>query len=137
MHRDYRLYLEDIIEAIRKIKEYTDKTDFSTFSKDTKTQDAVVRNLEIIGEASGRIPEKVRQLAPGIEWRKIVGIRNVLSHEYFGISLPIVWDVVKINWMNWPLRVVSLLQVLTTKELTNLNCQTIVERPGLQFHYED
>ena len=95
MYRDYRLYLEDILEAIRKIKEYTDKTDFSTFSKDTKTQDAVVRNLEIIGEASGRIPEKIRQLAPGIEWRKIVGIRNILAHEYFGISLPIVWDVVQ------------------------------------------
>ena len=60
MYRDYRLYLEDILEAIRKIKEYTDKTDFSTFSKDTKTQDAVVRNLEIIGEASGRTPEKIR-----------------------------------------------------------------------------
>jgi uncharacterized protein with HEPN domain len=60
MYRDYRLYLEDILEAIRKIKEYTDKTDFSTSSKDTKTQDAVVRNLEIIGEASGRTPEKIR-----------------------------------------------------------------------------
>ena len=52
-------------------------------------------NLEIIGEASGRIPERVRQLAPEIEWRKIVGTRNILAHEYFGISLPIVWDVVQ------------------------------------------
>jgi uncharacterized protein with HEPN domain len=95
MYRDYRLYLEDILEAIRKIKEYTDKTDFSTFSKDTKTQDAVVRNLEIIGEASGRLPEMVRQSALGVEWRKIVGIRNILAHEYFGVSLPIVWDVVQ------------------------------------------
>jgi len=76
MSRDYRLYLDDIIEAIRRI-------------------DAVVRNLEIIGEASGRLPEAVRQAAAEIEWRKVVGIRNILAHGYFGISLPIIWDVVQ------------------------------------------
>jgi len=93
MSRDYRLYLDDIIEAIRRIKEFTDNMDFNTFEEDLKTQDAVVRNLEIIGEASGRLPEDVRKSAPRIEWRKIIGIRNILAHEYFGITLPIVWDV--------------------------------------------
>jgi len=95
MSRDYRLYLDDIIEAIRRIKAFTDRMDFEAFSEDIKTQDAVVRNLEIIGEASGRLPDAVRHAAPEIEWRKVVGIRNVLAHGYFGISLPIIWDVVQ------------------------------------------
>jgi uncharacterized protein with HEPN domain len=54
--------------------------DFEAFKEDTKTQDAVIRNLEIIGEASGRLPEAVRHAAPGIEWRKVVGIRNIIAH---------------------------------------------------------
>ncbi len=95
MSRDYRLYLDDIIEAIRRIRAFTDRMDFDAFKEDIKTQDAVVRNLEIIGEASGRLPEAVRHAAPGIEWRKVVGIRNILAHGYFGISLPIIWDVVQ------------------------------------------
>jgi uncharacterized protein with HEPN domain len=95
MARDYRLYLDDIIEAVRRIKEFTNDMDFEDFKADIKTQDAVVRNLEIIGEASGRLPEKIRLSAPEIEWRKIVGIRNILAHEYFGISLPIIWDIVQ------------------------------------------
>lgn len=95
MSRDYRLYLDDIIEAIRRIRAFTDRMDFDAFNGDLKTQDAVVRNLEIIGEASGRLPEAVRHAAPEIEWRKVVGIRNILAHGYFGISLPIIWDVVQ------------------------------------------
>jgi uncharacterized protein with HEPN domain len=95
MVRDYRLYLDDIIEAVRRIKEFTNDMDFGDFKVDIKTQDAVVRNLEIIGEASGRLPEEVRMSAPDIEWRKIIGIRNILAHEYFGISLPIIWDIVQ------------------------------------------
>jgi|AP12_2_1047962.scaffolds.fasta_scaffold238556_1 uncharacterized protein with HEPN domain len=95
MSRDYRLYLDDIIEAIRRIKDFTNGMEFDAFKADIKTQDAVVRNLEIIGEASGRLPEAVRRAAPEIEWRKVVGIRNILAHGYFGISLPIIWDVVQ------------------------------------------
>jgi uncharacterized protein with HEPN domain len=95
MSRDYRLYLDDIIEAIRRIRAFTDRMDFDAFKEDIKTQDAVVRNLEILGEASGRLPEAVRHAAPEIEWRKVVGIRNILAHGYFGISLPIIWDVVQ------------------------------------------
>jgi uncharacterized protein with HEPN domain len=95
MSRDYRLYLDDIIEAIRRIREFTNRMDFEAFKEDTKTQDAVIRNLEIIGEASGRLPEAVRHAAPEIEWRKVVGIRNIIAHGYFGISLPIIWDVVQ------------------------------------------
>ena len=95
MHRDSRLYLDDIRGAIDHIREYNLGLDYEAFQRDRKTQDAVVRNLEIIGEAAGRLPKSLQDAAPEIEWRKITGLRNILAHEYFGVSLPIVWDVVQ------------------------------------------
>ena len=95
MPRDQRLYLDDILEAISNIREYLVGMDYESFVKDKKTRDAVVRNLEIIGEAAGRLPESFRSAAPEIEWRKIVSLRNILAHQYFGLSLPIIWDVVQ------------------------------------------
>ncbi len=68
---------------------------YDDFAEDRKTVDAVVRNLEIIGEAARNLPEEYRDLAPDIEWRKIIGLRNLLTHEYFGINPAIVWDVVQ------------------------------------------
>lgn len=95
MPRDFRLYLDDILEAIASIREYTAGLDYDAFAQDRKTQDAVVRNLEIIGEAAGHLPESLRASTPELEWRKIINIRNLLVHEYFGVSLPIIWDVVQ------------------------------------------
>lgn len=95
MFRDHRLYLDDILEAISRIHEYTVELDYESFRQDRKTQDAVIRNLEVIGEAASRLPESIRAAAPDVEWRKIIGLRNILAHEYFGVSLPIVWDVVQ------------------------------------------
>ncbi|MBI2877362.1 MAG: DUF86 domain-containing protein [Candidatus Tectomicrobia bacterium] len=95
MRRDPRLYLDDILEAIAQIREYTSGFDYTRFTQDRKTQDAVARNLEIIGEAARRLPESLCAAAAEIEWRKIVGLRNILAHEYFGVSLPVVWDVVQ------------------------------------------
>ena len=94
MPRDWRLYVDDILEAIGRIREYVAGYDGDAFAADRKTQDAVVRNLEIIGEASRRLPEEVLALAPEVEWRKIVGLQSVLAHEYFGINASIVWDIV-------------------------------------------
>ena len=95
MPRDYRLYLDDILEAVALIREYVKGVDDEAFKKDRKTQDAVIRNLEIIGEAARNVPEDLKENAPAVDWKKIVGLRNILSHAYFGVSIPIIWDVVQ------------------------------------------
>jgi uncharacterized protein with HEPN domain len=95
MPRDYLLYIDDMLQAIEKIEVYTTGMDYQGLEADARTQDAVIRNLEIIGEAAGRIPESVQSAAAEIEWRKIIGIRNILIHKYFGVSLQIIWDVVQ------------------------------------------
>lgn len=82
MSRDYRLQLDDILEAIERITEYTEGTNWDTFSSDRKTQDAVVRNLEIIGEAARNLPDEIKEQTPEIEWQKIIALRNILIHEY-------------------------------------------------------
>jgi len=94
MPRDIRLYLDDILEAIQAIREYTSGMTYDSFAADRKTLDAVVRNLEIIGEAARNLPEKIKDEGGEIEWRKVIGLRNLLVHEYFGISKPVVWDIV-------------------------------------------
>ena len=95
MPRDFRLYVDDILEAIHQIRTYVADQDEAAFATDRKTQDAVIRNLEIIGEAAGNLPEQIQKAAPEIDWRKIKGLRNILIHKYCGINLPIVWDVVQ------------------------------------------
>jgi len=95
MYRDYKVYLNDILEAIRKIQNYTRNMGFSKFKRNELVQDAVIRNLEIIGEAVKRIPDDIKRRHPHIEWRKIAGLRDILIHAYFGIDLEIIWDIIK------------------------------------------
>ena len=95
MPRDFRLYIDDILDAISQIQQYMVNCDLQAFTTDRKTQDAVVRNLEIIGEAARALPDDLKEAAPEIDWQKIVGLRNILIHEYFGISIPILWDIVQ------------------------------------------
>lgn len=94
MPRDFRVYLDDILEAVQRIRRYTDGFTAEMFFTDAKTQDAVIRNLEVIGEAVRQIPESNRSAFPEFQWRKVVGLRDVLIHRYFGIDPAIVWDVV-------------------------------------------
>ena len=96
MPRDYRLYLEDILRAAQSIEEYLlGVRSFDNFCADKMRVDAVLRNLEIVGEASKRVPSEIKEKYPAVEWRKIAGLRDIVAHEYFGVDLEIVWDVVQ------------------------------------------
>lgn len=95
MPRDYRVFLEDVIEAIRNIRSYTDGLSLQAFAADAKTFDAVVRNLEIVGEAAKQIPEDIRALSPEVEWRRFARLRDILIHHYFGVDRQIVWDIIQ------------------------------------------
>ena len=93
--RDYKLYLDDIIEAAKRIEKYTKGLTLEKFKRDNLIVDGVVRNLEIIGEAVKNIPANVKNKHPDIEWKKIAGLRDILAHEYFGIDIDILWDIVE------------------------------------------
>ena len=95
MPRDYKVYLQDVVEAAGKVRSYTAGLSFKTFSEDTKTVDAVVRNLEVIGEAIKQVPDDVRSRHTDVEWKKIAGLRDILVHQYFGIDVEIIWDIVQ------------------------------------------
>jgi len=95
MPRDYKAFINDILDAIHRIESYTENLTFDDFSGSQLYQDAVVRNLEIIGEAVKRLPDELIEKYPDIEWKKIAGLRDILIHAYFGIDIEIVWDVIQ------------------------------------------
>lgn len=95
MSRSIRLYLEDILTSGVKVRRYTQGMSFEDFQADERTYDAVVRNLQIIGEAVKNIHQEIRLKYSEVEWRKIAGLRDILAHAYFSIEDEIVWDIVE------------------------------------------
>lgn len=95
MSRNPRLYLEDMQQSCAKILRFTAGLSFDQFKQDDRTYDAVLRNLEIIGEAAKNMPEELRQRFPFVEWRKISGFRDIAAHQYFSISDSIIWDIIQ------------------------------------------
>ena len=93
--RDLDLLIEDILSAFRKIERYTAGMDPEGFRQDEKTVDAVVRNLEVIGEAARQLPEDFMARNPAVPWRQIAGLRNRIVHEYFGLDLDLIWEVIQ------------------------------------------
>ena len=90
-HRDWSNRVEDILEACRRIVEYVEGMDELSFANDQRTVDAVVRNLTVLGEAVKHLPEELLDRHSAIPWIEMRGIRNVMVHEYFGVSIPIIW----------------------------------------------
>lgn len=93
--RNWSLFVADMQEACNKIAVYTSGMGFDEFCADSRTVDAVVRNLEIIGEASTGIPEEKKLLKSEVDWTAIKGLRNRIVHEYFGLSLSVIWAIVQ------------------------------------------
>jgi uncharacterized protein with HEPN domain len=91
--RPVDLLLIDIFQAIDRIERYIKNLSFDGFSDDQKSVDAVVRNLEIIGEAANRLPDEFKEKYSEIEWHKVVGLRHRIVHEYFGIDLELIWQI--------------------------------------------
>jgi len=94
MKRDYRLYFDDILESINRIKAYIKGITLEEFLRNDLIFDAVIRNLEVIGEAANKVPDSIKEEYAMIPWQRMVGLRNVLIHEYFGVDREIVWKIV-------------------------------------------
>ena len=92
--RDPTLLLEDVTISIEKIERYMDSLTMNGFKADEKTVDAVVRNLEIIGEAVRQIPSEFKEKHSNVSWNQIAGLRNRIVHDYFGLDLEMIWHIV-------------------------------------------
>jgi uncharacterized protein with HEPN domain len=97
MPRDYKLYLQDIREAIQKIERYVGQANYEEFAANDLMRDAVLYNLQVIGEAANHLPFRLKAERPSIEWQEIVGLRNVVTHAYFSIAFETIWDVILNN----------------------------------------
>ena len=95
--RDYRDYLQDILDAVNDIESFVDGMTYEEFIKDRKTLNAVVRSIEIIGEASKNIPETLKANCKELPWKQMAGMRDKLTHAYFGVDVETLWKAVKEN----------------------------------------
>ena len=95
MKRDYKLFIKDILESIERIDEFVEDINFDKFVQDDKTSSAVVRKIEIIGEATKNIPKHIRQRYKDVPWSDMAKMRDKITHFYFGIDYEVVWKVIK------------------------------------------
>ncbi len=95
--RDWKIRISDMLQSIELIRAYTEEMIQSEFEADQKTIDAVLRNLEIIGEAARHVPEAIVNKYPDVPWDEMRAIRNIVIHEYFGVNLNIIWHTTQVN----------------------------------------
>ena len=95
--REYGFYLKGIKLSMERIEGYLENMTYLTFKENHLVIDAVIRNLEIIGEAAKNIPAKIKKASPHIPWNQMYGLRNLIAHEYFGIDLEMIWEIAKNN----------------------------------------
>jgi len=92
-NRDEIVFLEDILECIQKIENYIENISETEFQNDSEKQDAIIRRIEIIGEATKKISNQTRENYPQVPWKEMAGMRDVVVHGYFGISIRLIWNV--------------------------------------------
>jgi uncharacterized protein with HEPN domain len=97
INREFILYLEDMLLSMERIEEYLTGLDFKHFKMNHMVVDAIIRNFEIIGEASKNIPKNIQDKYSEIPWKKMYGLRNLITHEYFGIDYEMIWEIAKNN----------------------------------------
>ncbi|EIJ34485.1 HepT-like ribonuclease domain-containing protein [Thiothrix nivea] len=95
MSREWRFYLDDMIEFAELVLEYTEGYSQEQFEQDRRTYDATLRNMELIGEAATHIPDEIREQAPSIPWRQLIATRNRIIHAYLGLDNDILWSIVQ------------------------------------------
>ena len=95
MKRDINLFIQDILESIKDIESFSKGLTEEKFTSDKLRQNAIIRSLEIIGEAVKNIPDSFREKYPPIPWRKIAGFRDILSHAYFGVNIDRIWKIIE------------------------------------------
>jgi len=95
--RDWKIRVTDILECIDRIACYTEDMTLAEFQGDNKTSDAVLRNLEIIGEAARHVPKEIQDRYPDLPWMEMRAMRNIVIHEYFGVNLNIIWHTINYN----------------------------------------
>ena len=92
--KDKLLYLYDILDSIEKVNQYTNGWDFNEFESDDRTQDAVIRQITIIGEAASKLDKEIKNKIPSIPWHKVVAMRNRMVHNYGEVLLEVVWQTI-------------------------------------------
>ncbi len=95
--RDWETLIDDILQSITRVEDYTRGLEFEDFARDPIRVDAVLHNLTIIGEAASRVPLDVRQRLASVPWTEMRGMRNVIVHSYYGVRLPIIWNTMREN----------------------------------------